>query len=524
METTGIDAIGHKIGSCRAAIGTSLQILMLAVALLALRPAWAANYPLELVMPRAAGTAPMAGSNPIPAAHRIFKAYPSIPYNIRAVAFGGAYPYEFSLANAPAGMAINARTGEINWPNPSGASATPTITVTDAEGARQSSPWTITVTTSGFAFVDAVRGTASGNGSISSPWRTLADLYAHGSSGQIIYFRQGTYTPAGLATQGGNGWERAEWPESKPTIWLEYPGETVDYNAGYQSDVVTGHFIRFYGSAADPIYVDGIDFHNFRNIGLQIVSGLADYSVYRRLTFRDMALGIEGQNAAGIMFMNNYTDPTQYAVVQDSEFYNLNNGGGLKFYSHKKVLVEDNEFRDSTDGFDLKTHVPRFEVRGNTFRNIRNRALYGNMHFGGGGAGEAASGEWRFNNINTPMATVAADVNQDSEARAVHVYRNTINGPARVREVSSEDGPFHFYENVIVNSGAGAEGSHIEFVNVTAPGRVIIRDNLVGYPSDGIIDSNGFLANAYERYIGTRGHMLGDPAVTPMPPSGVVAE
>lgn len=523
METTGIDAIGCHAASRGMASRVLLMGLMLAVALLALRPALAANYPLELVMPRAAGTAPTAGFNTIPAAHRIFKAYPGIPYNIRAVAFGGAYPYEFSLTNAPAGMTIDARTGEINWPNPSGASASPTIAVQDAEGARQSSPWTIAVTTSGFVFVDAVRGSAAGNGSVNSPWRTLADVYARGTAGQIVYFRQGTYTPAGLATQGGLGWERAEWPESKPTTWLEYPGEAVDYSAGYQSDAVTGYFIRFYGSSSSPIYVDGIEFHNFRNIGLQIVSGLADYSVYRRLTFRDMALGIEGQNPAGIMFMDNYTDPTQYAVVQDCEFHNLNNGGGLKFYSHKKVLVEDNLFRDSTDGFDLKTHVPRFEVRGNTFRNIRNRALYGNMHFGGGGSGEAASGEWRFNNVNTPSAGVAVDVNQDGEASVVHVYRNTINGLARVREVSAEDGPFHFYGNVIVSNSAGSAGSHIDFMNVSATARVIIRDNLVGNPGDGIIDSNGILTAAFERYIGTRGHMLGDTA-KPMPPSDVSAE
>lgn len=523
MYTTGIDAGGHRAAACHTPIKSFLRLLTIAVTLTTVLPVWAANYPLELVMPRAAGTAPAAGFNPIPAAHRIFKAYPGITYNVRAVAFGGAYPYTFALGNAPAGMTINGSTGEINWPNPSGASATPTITVTDAEGSRQSSTWTITVTTNGFVFVDAVRGTASGSGSINSPWGSLADLYARGSAGQIVYFRQGTYTPSGLTTTGGLGWERVEWSESKPTTWLEYPGESVDYNAGYQSDAVTGHFIRFYGSNASPIYVDGIDFHNFRNIGMQIVSGLADYAVYRRLKFRDMALGIEGQNPAGIMFMDNYSDPTQYAVIQDCEFFNLNNGGGLKFYSHKKVLVEDNLFRDSTDGFDLKTHVPRFEVRGNTFRNIRNRALYGNMHVGGGGGGEAASGEWRFNNVNVPAAGVAVDVNQDGEAATVHVYRNTINGLARAREVSSEDGPFYFYENVIVNNTSGSAGSHVEFMNVSAPGRVIIRDNLVGSPADRILDSNGLLTAAFEQYIGTRGHMLGD-VTRPMPPTDVTAE
>ena len=69
----------------------------------------AANYSLELVSPRAAGTAASAGLAVMPSGHRIFKAYPGLPYNIRAVVTGGAYPFTFSLANAPSGMTINRR-------------------------------------------------------------------------------------------------------------------------------------------------------------------------------------------------------------------------------------------------------------------------------------------------------------------------------------------------------------------------------------------------------------------------------
>src|SRR5687768_828694 len=74
----------------------------------------AANYSLELVSPRAAGTTPSSGSDAISAQNRIFRAYPGIAYNIRAVVVGGAYPFTFTLGNAPAGMTIDAATGEVN--------------------------------------------------------------------------------------------------------------------------------------------------------------------------------------------------------------------------------------------------------------------------------------------------------------------------------------------------------------------------------------------------------------------------
>src|SRR5688572_17024316 len=66
--------------------------------------AQAANYPLELVSPRAAGSSPSSGQPAISANNRIFWAYPGIEYNIRATVIGGKYPYRFALSNAPTGM------------------------------------------------------------------------------------------------------------------------------------------------------------------------------------------------------------------------------------------------------------------------------------------------------------------------------------------------------------------------------------------------------------------------------------
>src|SRR5690349_12905901 len=164
----------------------SIPLAALAIACVGLAPghARAANYPLELMHPRAAGTASEPGAPPIAEQHRVFWAYPGLEYNIRAAVIGGAFPYTYALSNAPAGMTIDAATGTISWPNPAaGGKAAPTLTVTDQEGATVSSSWTIRVDPSRFLFVDAVNGrefdaAPPGTGSIDRPFKRLRDIYS----------------------------------------------------------------------------------------------------------------------------------------------------------------------------------------------------------------------------------------------------------------------------------------------------------------------------------------------------------
>ena len=112
----------------------------------------------------------------------------------------------------------------------------------------------------------------------------------------------------------------------------------------------------------------------------------SDYTILRRLKMHDMIQGVDGENPSAVMWTSSYSDSTDFCAVQDSEFYSLNGGGGLKFYSQNRIVVEDNLFRDSSYGFDLKAHVPRFDVRRNTFRNISSYVLFGNMNTSGSGS------------------------------------------------------------------------------------------------------------------------------------------
>jgi hypothetical protein len=109
---------------------------------------------LEITNIKPAGT----GDPVIPSTNRIFRAYPGIEYNIRAAVIGGTYPYTYSLNNAPEGMTINSRTGEIVWPNPQLDASDIQLSVKDSENTTVSTAWSITVSANGFLFVDVWKG------------------------------------------------------------------------------------------------------------------------------------------------------------------------------------------------------------------------------------------------------------------------------------------------------------------------------------------------------------------------------
>ena len=57
---------------------------------------YAAYVPLEIIQPRAG----------LDTTNRFYKAYPGLEYNVRLAVAGGAYPFQFSLSQAPAGSQL----------------------------------------------------------------------------------------------------------------------------------------------------------------------------------------------------------------------------------------------------------------------------------------------------------------------------------------------------------------------------------------------------------------------------------
>jgi hypothetical protein len=458
----------------------------------------AAPFPLEITNIRQG----MSGNN------RLARAYPGVEYNVRAAVVGGAYPFTYSLSNAPAAMRIDARTGDITWPDPQ-ASATPTITVVDAEGARVSATWTITVTAEGFRFVDAVNGqqaagngcsSGCGTGTAANPWRTMSDVYRSAGAGDFVYFRNGTYRVTDLPRVSvGQAWERVEFQASAhPVVWLAYPGQRPVLNFDHRPGAENGPLVRL---AGDNVYVDGFETTNARYIAFQFESGSGAGPTFRRLRMHALGPGLDGANAAFIMTTTN-PQPTDYMVVQDCEFYDLRGDAvTIKIYAQRKLLIEGTVHHDATVGIELKDDVRQFTVRNNTFFGIQRTAIGGNMHE------PTTTGEVAFNNSRGP---VALDLNQDGQARQLHVYRNTLVGRVQVRNTDAADGPFFLSGNIIVNSDSGTPaGSHVYHDNVSAPSRIVLADNLTGFPSDNIVDAAGNLMPAYASSLGRHGHQIG---------------
>ena len=496
-------------------------------------PVHAAIYPLELVTPRAAGTSPATGQPAISSNHRIFWAYPGIEYNIRAAVLGGAYPFTFSLSNAPAGMTINASTGEISWPSPPpGTSVTPTISVTDAESQTRTASWTITVDATRFIFIDAVNGREfnvanPGTGTISNPFRRIRDLMEGNDydskrrnlhANKIAYFRTGTYYIDGYLEDPGTVslGRMAVLNEFKPVAWLAYPGETptIDGQCFAASPQIGSRpcnrsaHISFYGNG-DNTFIDGfriinMAYHAFR------VEGMGNYQAFRRNVFSRLGPTEPSVNEGWITTISSRsTAMGSYMTIQDNVFEDVDRGSFIKLYTTQRTLIEDNVMRtafDSTGGGDTEGiaikggPLDRITVRHNTIYDITRKGIGGNMH-------GLSSAEILFNriySIRTPEGT-ALEVNQDGMASNVRIYRNTIVGRVSVRNTDSEDGPFIFSENVIINNDSG---DHLYYYEVKDPTRIAFSNNLVSMPTDKVLDHNLNLMPEYRSYLGSRGYQV----------------
>lgn len=496
-----------------------LSAFGLAAILLGGQTANAANYPLEITNIKPSGTGGMSADS------RIYHAYPGLVYNIRAAAVGGAYPYTYSLTGAPAGMTINAQTGEINWASPTG-TANPTLAVVDSEGTRVTAAWSIATSTSGFKFVDAVNGRTSaqngcssscGTGDIASPWRTLSDVYRSPSSvGQVIYFKSGTYRVLDLPRDDINGaWERVDFRSATTScMWVAYPGQAPIIDLAYNPSGENAPFIRL---SATNAYIDGFEVVNSHVMAFQHPSG-SPGPTFRRNRFHHQNSGggdLNGSNAAAIMTTRG---DTSFTVIQDNEFWDSSEDA-IKVYMQRKLLIENNVFRDQAKGIELKDSIQQFTVRGNTFSNISLMAIGGNMAMDS----YTTTGEMLFNNVRSPLAL---DLNQNGMAGQIFIYRNTFVGRTQVRNTGSGNGPFSFRNNVIVSDDSGTpSGSHIYHSAVSAPQVITILNNLVGFPNNNIVDATGALTSAYASYRPTHGHgtmsPTPPPAGAPTAPSGV---
>jgi len=489
-------------------------LLMLTTLLMAMSFApsvLAANFPLEIINIKPAGT----GNPAIPSTNRIFRAYPGLEYNIRPAVIGGLYPFTYSLGNAPAGMTINASTGEITWPNPQSNSSTITLSVTDAEGTTVNTTWAITVTTSDFLFVDSsYSGTQTG--SISQPYNSLTNLLAgSGTTTSIVYFRSGSYSLYEYNPIGSGDMYLA----GKPHTWIGYPGETVTFTGE------SGAHLR----SDTAIYLDNLNFNNFSNHGIMLWGG-HHYQTIRRCTFANITSNSFTNNNYGFIYATS-GGVGYYSVIQDNDLSNFTGASAIgSLYGMHKLLIENNCIHDNggngVSGFNAGIS-PKLDTDYLTIRG--NRVIM------------SAGYAFGNNNLNSTMVDTAhvdvsfnlfMDVIAEGARGVVHIfngfnslsnfyyYRNTMVGDIKFEFLDGGNcggtGPWNLYNNVIVNPNADGDGyfthNYISYgisnSNAgTSPWNCISdSNNLKGLPTSNVIDSNGNLTPSFISYLGTHGH------------------
>jgi hypothetical protein len=468
----------------------------------------AANYPLEIIQPQAGLTT----------TNRFYKAYTGLEYNVRAAVIGGAYPYTYSLTTAPAGMVINQDTGTISWPSPpDGDPNNVTLLVTDAENTTATVSWTITVTTSGFYFIDAINGEHAigfgcssncGTGTISNPWKSIIDMYegdvyasktASSYANGFLYFKSGTYVMDGYIEDGS----RMAISTSKPVVWMAYPGDSpvLDFSYGHLAIYGGQNNTYFDGFEVTPMNPPGSAY------GIQIDSNATNVT-FRRLKMHNLPATTGSNNQAAIRISQGGDTPGTYWAIQDNTFYDIHHGFGIIAYFVNRVLVEDNTLYniddplggDTAHGIGPKDTTNMWFIRHNNLYNISDGSgIWVGMYNGH----RVDDVEISFNYSQANAEAKAFDLNQNVQTPAglVYVCRNTFVGVSEIRAVTGT-GPIYMYNNVLQYAAPQIIGTLTTLVD---------ESNLKA--TSGLVDASGLLVN--RDYVGTYGWELGTSDTTP---------
>ncbi|MEF3692436.1 MAG: Ig domain-containing protein [Candidatus Moraniibacteriota bacterium] len=472
-----------------------------------------ANFSLEITNIKPAGT----GSPAIPSTNRIFRAYPGIEYNIRAAVIGGLYPYTYSLSNQPEGMTINYRTGEISWPNPQSDSGIITLSVTDSENNTVTTTWEITISTSGFIFVNgSYAGTETGT--IDQPYRSLRNLLDNETNlTDIVYFRSGIYQ----MVEHNNGSPYGMNLSSSPSAWLAYPGENVVLQGG--SDVGQARRIAIFKT----FYFDGLTVKDVVDYGI-MTSGSFNYKTVRGCVFDGLVPKDDINNNYGFIHTTN-DSPGYYFVIQDNEFKNWRQASAIgSLYNDKKALIENNYIHDNLEegtptgigitlGISPKVYVDYLTVRGN--KVVMNT---GNLLGGMNAAFYDSANIEINNNLFVKLEERGGHIFEwecGDHQGDTYYWRNTLIGDLSVR--CSPSGPYWVNNNVIVNPNTkGTWFASTDFIthgNFVLATVLIDTNNLKNTDVYSLVNPSDEykLIESQFAYIGTHGWQLPD-GLTPL--------
>lgn len=469
----------------------------------------AANYPLEILNIDEAGLD-----------NRIRFAYPGIEYKVVIAAFGGTYPYEWELLQAPQGMVIDSDDGEIRWSSPGtiDSGSVVEVSVTDSEGNTDTENFTITVTnsTGRFIFSDSINGDQSGTGSIGDPYSSLDDFWNENHAGKIVYFREGNYTyPKTGPYSDRNGCLRVDIQGTNPASYLGYPGEDVYLDGEYEA----GSSYAFAVGGMNDAYFQNIILQNNYQYGLVWWGG--DYGVVYDCEFKDMYTDNGTHNQAYINSMA--SGGSNKIVISHNEFLPTaeeNNGTNLcavetyDFYNGSWQY--NNVSIDQTYGFFFKANNQYIVVKGNIFEG---NTYGGGTYIYGGGQKNLEICYNLFRDDELDLYSTSTEAEEDCMEN-IHVYRNTFIGVPNIRSLydtsitSFKDGFLNWSNNVIQNdlSDSGSipgdfQRDHVNYRRINQEEYDRITSGMSGdLRGTDIVDPiTGKLTSGYSEYLGTHG-------------------
>ena len=313
------------------------------------------------------------------------RAYPGVEYNIRVCVKGGTWPYAFSLATAPDGMAIDASKGVITWvPNNEQLGKHDVqVDALDSAGLKTEQTFTVNVGKDGFYFVSP-DGEDANPGTIEQPWKTVmraakGDGVADPAS-SVLYVREGLYmvdVPEEKTERGKTAKNALRFTAQAPRRWLAWPGEkpVIDFGwsekqwrsildnqvkRGVKEPSTKGYGHRMLlNRGTDGATFDGLEIKNMSYFGFVMRDGQKNLC-WRRCRMKDLWADYRENPAFIFTYAVQRTgertwgkrvqaDGYQHMIIQECHFSDRHywsprgvHGGGFVLFTVRDSVFEDN--------------------------------------------------------------------------------------------------------------------------------------------------------------------------------------
>lgn len=430
-----------------------------------------------------------------------------VEYRIPVGVQFGAFPYQYSVAEGPAGVTVDT-DGIVRWvPVGSASSATINILVTDQAGATINVIWTVSTTssTSRFVFIAAGDSAVPGNdttgtGSISQPYLTLAKALSSAPAGSIVVCRGGSYSVPASAPQ---------ITTSRACAYVGFPGESAVWN--FTAGGLTS------GSTPD-IFFDDLTWDdgfasaaNFKNLSME---GATPRRTFSRVRVTNPKNGTVVDDNATAFFSGNpsiptYTDYQYFVDCTETGRVRTGNGNcaGLFIMFQPRYLLASRCHVTGAGGHDLFIKSSAFETtrRECSTLNSGSETSFSTPNQINNGL---ASGriEDCYNTIRKPSGGAAVELNWGvlSQPGQHWFYRNSVIGRVNIRAGSNTTPDLFLLERNAIQASSPQVTRDFSDAPAVGPSITITGRECEG--SSGVLDASGQLIGSNRAsYLGTRG-------------------